>query len=68
MTNSTVPTALKPCPFCGSVRLEAVHNSHYDDFTIVCRTCGVEGPTTPRLKWTQDAWNNREGEKADGNK
>lgn len=37
--------ALRPCPFCGSVRLHAISTSAGEDYIAVCcRDCGAEGP------------------------
>ena len=57
---------LKPCPFCGSMKIEVIGD---DKYWIVCRSCGAEGPT-PSCLWdcaenAIEEWNKRVGDSDD---
>lgn len=32
-------TTLKPCPFCGGLRLSLVRNTEYDSWYLICLDC-----------------------------
>ena len=57
---------LKPCPFCGSMKIYVNGDKKY---WIACGSCGAEGPTPNRL-WdcaenAIEEWNKRVGEADD---
>ena len=53
---------LKPCPFCGSNRIDILGTKK---FWIVCSECGCEGPAPATLHENIEtmvtAWNTRRG-------
>lgn len=58
---------LKPCPFCGSMKVYLAGDNKY---WVVCSSCGAEGPTPNGSLWdfkgpAIKAWNTRVGEADD---
>ena len=47
---------LKPCPFCGSKRIEA-HNVGW--WWCICQDCKAQGPFRMLENTAVDAWNSR---------
>lgn len=47
---------MKPCPFCGSVRLENLHAAR-DWSPVMCIDCGACGPRRPTRAQEQDEFN-----------
>ena len=50
---------LKPCPFCGSVRLETNGNSALEDLYLQCSDCTTTGPLCPNTTNLVFSWNDR---------
>lgn len=50
------------CPFCGSDLQSVVKNKyygHYEDYHVMCQTCGACGPTAGTEDKAIEAWNKR---------
>jgi hypothetical protein len=41
---------MKPCPFCGSLKITALCMPDGDIAYMVCNSCGATGPKYPRLE------------------
>lgn len=62
---------LKSCPFCGgqakksSISICGGHGIYFDEFYVVCKTCGARGPKMDNYYGNKDfskvseLWNNR---------
>ena len=56
----TIEYRLKPCPFCGSNKLEMVPAKIYPTFFIECLGCGAcSGGNYKTEKRTAEMWNTR---------
>lgn len=50
------------CPFCGSDLQSVVKNKyygHYEDYHVMCQTCGACGPSESTEEEAVDSWNRR---------
>jgi len=61
MLNNDVAVMLKPCPFCGSNRLE-LHNTENGTYWIICGECNCGSPICDSMAQATDAWNKRDDE------
>jgi len=54
---------LKPCPFCGSTKLDVVLDEIY---YVTCDTeaCGADGPYSANRERAIEKWNRRSGSSA----
>lgn len=50
---------LKPCPFCGSERIETNIISDTPQAYLKCRRCGIEQSIYPTEENAIEAWNTR---------
>jgi Lar family restriction alleviation protein len=50
---------LKPCPFCGSMLVEAIEAGTTGLFVVACLACGCQGPTLPDHDAVVTHWNTR---------
>ena len=53
---------IKPCPFCGSSKqyLEAMTLAQVENYFIVCRDCGSNGPYSPLPQVAEMLWEVRQ--------
>lgn len=49
---------LKPCPFCGSTKVESTFMGH-GALAVLCYECEAEGPPRENEKDAIAAWNKR---------
>ena len=49
---------LKPCPFCGSKRINVIIDTH-DYYLIGCHDCHTEGPQANTVHEAIAKWNER---------
>jgi Lar family restriction alleviation protein len=59
---------LKPCPFCGSDRVDyiPIEEQNYDDHVegfILCRGCGFSSDVFFDFEIAEEKWNRRDGGK-----
>lgn len=61
MADTSDAPELKPCPFCGSVRIvhDAFATTGYTHHVIRCRCCAAEGPWSKSESGARRAWNRR---------
>ena len=52
---------LKPCPFCGSDKVELFHNDDYsqNEYSVACTECEAVGPEEKTKKLARLKWNQR---------
>lgn len=52
-------TGLKPCPFCGSRKIEINRIDGTREYYLTCEECGIEQPLYPTADEAVGAWNRR---------
>ena len=50
---------LVPCPFCGSSKVGFYEHVYAKDFSVICQSCGAEGPSRPTHDEARNLWNER---------
>lgn len=50
---------LEPCPFCTSTELGYYEHVYAKHFSVMCDTCGAEGPRRPTCAEAARLWNRR---------
>lgn len=50
---------LKPCPFCGSKKLEVCYTVDYEERLVSCNDCDADGPMCSTREMAIEAWNRR---------
>jgi len=59
--NLHVDTTLKPCPFCGTYRLNVyMHTWPVKEWRVMCEKCLARGPGALDQEQAEDKWNKRE--------
>lgn len=51
---------LKPCPFCGSIKVRITFYDDNDVCVVECQDCGALGPIALESAKAIEAWNKRE--------
>ncbi|WP_039858137.1 Lar family restriction alleviation protein [Novosphingobium pentaromativorans] len=50
---------LKPCPFCGSRDVGYFEHVYARHFSVMCKSCGAEGPPRSEHEEAARLWNAR---------
>jgi Lar family restriction alleviation protein len=54
---------LKPCPFCGSDKVDTAGSAYYGDWYVLCPACGAAGPAERTEEESKVGWNRRKRRK-----
>lgn len=53
---------LKPCPFCGSLKIEMIKIDCTNEWFLRCEKCGIEQPLYNARSKAIKAWNRRKSD------